>query len=61
VLSYDLWRNHFGADPAALGRTVLVDEQSLTVIGVAAPGFHGVEPERRTDVWVPSMMSTSAR
>ncbi len=56
VLSYDLWRNQFGADPAVLGSTVVVDEQTLTVIGVAAPGFHGVAPERRTDVWVPSMM-----
>jgi len=56
VLSYDLWRNRFGADPAVLGRTLLVDEQSLTVIGVAAPGFHGVAPERHTDVWVPAMM-----
>jgi predicted permease len=57
VLSYDLWRNHFAADPAVLGRTLLVDEQPLTVIGVAAPGFHGVAPERRTDVWVPFMMA----
>ncbi|MGB7762869.1 MAG: ABC transporter permease [Bryobacteraceae bacterium] len=57
VLGYDLWRNHFGADPGVLGRTVLVDEQALTVIGVAAPGFGGVELERRTDVWVPFLMS----
>jgi predicted permease len=58
VLSYDLWRNHFGADPAALGRTVLVDQQPLTVIGVAAPGFYGVELERRAEIWVPFMMSS---
>jgi predicted permease len=57
VLSYDLWRNHFAADSAVLGRTVVVDEQPLTVIGVAAPGFHGVAPERHTEVWVPFMMS----
>jgi predicted permease len=57
VLGYDVWRNRFGADPAVLGRTVLVDEQPLTVIGVAAPGFRGVELERRADVWVPFMMS----
>ncbi|MGO9232443.1 MAG: ADOP family duplicated permease [Bryobacteraceae bacterium] len=57
VLGYDLWRNRFGADPAVLGRTVLVDDQPLTVIGVASPGFRGVEVERRTEVWVPFMMS----
>jgi predicted permease len=56
VLSYDLWRNRYGADPGILGGKILVDEQPFTVIGVAAPGFHGVEVERRTEVWVPAMM-----
>src|ERR1017187_7629347 len=56
VLSYDLWRNRYGADPGILGGKILVDEQPLTVIGVAAPGFHGVEVERRAEVWVPAMM-----
>ncbi len=57
VLGYDLWRNRFGADPAVLGRTVVVDEQPLTVIGVAAPGFRGLHLERPTGVWAPFMMS----
>jgi predicted permease len=57
VLNYDFWRNRFGADPAVLGRTLLVDEQPLTVIGVAAPGFRGVEVERHPEVWVPAMMN----
>ncbi|HTS61165.1 MAG TPA: ABC transporter permease [Candidatus Acidoferrales bacterium] len=57
VLSYDLWRNQYGADPGVLGAKILVDEQLLTVIGVAAPGFHGVEVERRAEIWVPAMMS----
>ena len=57
VLSYDLWRNQYGADPAHPGAKILVDEQPLTVIGVAAPGFHGVEVERRAEVWVPFMMA----
>ena len=56
ALSYDLWLNRFGGDPAVLGSTVLVDDDALTVIGVAAPGFRGVEVERRTQVWVPLMM-----
>jgi predicted permease len=57
VLSYDLWNNRYAADPAILGAKILVDEQPLVVIGVAAPGFHGVEVERRAQVWVPAMMS----
>ncbi len=57
VLSYDFWKNRFGADPGVLGRKLLVDEQSLTVIGVAAPGFRGVEVEHHPEVWVPAMMN----
>jgi predicted permease len=56
VVSYDLWRNLYGADPGILGVKILVDDQPFTVIGVAAPGFRGVEVERRAEVWVPAMM-----
>jgi len=56
VIGYDLWRNRFGADPGVLGRRIMVDEEPLTVIGVAAPGFRGLEVERRTEIWVPYMM-----
>ena len=56
VLSYEFWQNRFGADPAILGRTLLVDDQPLTVIGVAAPGFRGVEVEHHPEIWVPAMM-----
>ena len=57
VLSYDLWRNRYGGDPGILGGKILVDEQPFTVIGVASPGFHGVQVERRAEVWVPAMMA----
>ncbi|MGA2574898.1 MAG: ABC transporter permease [Bryobacteraceae bacterium] len=56
VVSYDFWRNRLALDPAVLGRVLKVDEQPLTVIGVAAPGFHGVEVESRAEMWVPAMM-----
>ncbi len=57
VLSYDCWRNRYGGDPAELGATIVVDEKPLTVIGVAAPGFHGIQVERSTDVWEPVTMA----
>jgi len=56
VLSYDFWRSRFGLDPGVLGRVLMVDEQPLTVVGVAAAGFHGVEVEHRADIWAPTMM-----
>jgi putative ABC transport system permease protein len=36
ILGYRLWRERFGADPAAVGKSVLLDGQSQTIIGVMA-------------------------
>ncbi|MBS1855533.1 MAG: ABC transporter permease, partial [Acidobacteria bacterium] len=57
VISYDLWRNRYGADPNILGTGILLREKPYTIVGVAAPGFHGVEFERRAEVWAPAMMA----
>src|SRR4029434_9314696 len=43
VLSHDLWRNSFGSDPAAVGRSIILNRQSYQVVGVAPEGFRGVE------------------
>jgi len=56
VLSYDFWQRRFGGDRSVLGRTMTVERQTLTVIGVAARGFHGVEVDHNTDLWEPLMM-----
>lgn len=45
VLSDDTWRNNFAADPKILGTTIRVNQQPLTVIGIAAPAFRGTELE----------------
>lgn len=57
VLSYDFWRKRFGLDPAVLGRVLMAGEQPLTVIGVARPGFRGVEVDHQADMWTPIMMN----
>ena len=42
VLSQDLWRTAFAADPGIVGRTVQLNRQRVTVAGVAARGtFNG--------------------
>jgi predicted permease len=56
VLSYDYWRSRFAGDPAALGKTVVVNGRDMTVLGVAAPGFSGVELEFVPQIFVPMMM-----
>jgi putative ABC transport system permease protein len=53
VISYRLWREQLHGDPDILGKQVLFDEQSYSVIGVAPPGFRGVIPPLTVDLWVP--------
>ncbi len=43
ILTHELWQNSFGADPAIIGKTVLLDERSHTIVGVLPPGFQFVE------------------
>lgn len=53
VLSHGCWKRVFGSDPSIVGRDVMVNGETLTVIGVAPPGFHGTELEQRADVFLP--------
>lgn len=39
MIGEDLWRRHFGADPAAIGRTIKVNGEDYTVIGVVPSLF----------------------
>src|SRR6185436_1036175 len=43
VLSYDYWRNRFGGDPNVLGKTIIANNHSLTIVGVSQAGFDGVD------------------
>jgi len=55
VLSDRYWRSHYGADPSIVGRTIRINQHELTVVGVAAPEFHGSMPVVAFDLWVPYM------
>ncbi len=56
VLGHGFWTRHFGADPGVVGRAVRVNDHAMTIVGVAPPGFHGVEVGQSVDVYVPVMM-----
>jgi len=55
VLSNDLWRSRFGADPSIVGKSVSLNRAKFVVIGVAAPGFGGLDPWP-SEFWAPLMM-----
>jgi putative ABC transport system permease protein len=50
VLSHALWRTKFGADPAIIGRSITLNSEAFTVIGVM-PARFAFPPE--IDVWMP--------
>jgi putative ABC transport system permease protein len=42
VLGHGIWERRFGRDPQVLGRTILVDGEPHTIVGVMPPGFRFV-------------------
>ena len=54
VLSYGFWKRRFQSNASVLGKTILYDETPYTVVGIARPGFTGIEPQVSVDVWVPA-------
>ena len=55
ILSDRLWRTVFGGDANVLGRKVVLDDQTYSVIGVMPPGFSF--PRREVELWVPLVLS----
>jgi predicted permease len=58
VLSYSFWRSYFDGDRTIVSRTIALNNQTMTVIGVAQPGFDGVNLGVPAKVFVPIMMKT---
>jgi predicted permease len=56
ILSYGYWQSRFAGDASVLNRSVHVNGQPMTIVGVTAPGFQGVEVGRPVDVFVPMAM-----
>ena len=56
VLSYGYWTRHFGSDPNILNKQLAVNGNSLTVVGVARPGFAGVQVGQIPDLFIPITM-----
>jgi putative ABC transport system permease protein len=55
VLGHDLWARYFGADPGIVGGRIILNDVSLTVIGVAPAGFRGLTGA--AELWFPQAMA----
>jgi predicted permease len=56
VLSHSFWETRLGSDPAAVGATIVVNGQSMTILGIAPRGFEGTTLGARPQVYVPISM-----
>ncbi|HEX8144777.1 MAG TPA: ABC transporter permease [Pyrinomonadaceae bacterium] len=49
VLAHGLWQRRFGADPSIIGRSLMLNDESFTVVGVMPPDFQ--YPDKATELW----------
>ena len=59
MISYALWQQRFGGAPDIIGRTVRLDGEPRTIVGVAPAGF--VPLLRTGDVWLPLPLTAADR
>src|ERR1041385_7275400 len=57
VLSYPYWHTHFHDDPSVVGRSVRLSNYSVTILGVAPPGFRGTFVGFSPSFMVPIMLA----
>jgi predicted permease len=53
VLSWSAWNSYFGADPNIVGKSVRINKQPYTIVGVTQQGFYGTEKIAQPDLFVP--------
>jgi len=56
VLGYDYWVRRFNRDPGVLGKSILVNNYPMTIVGVSAAGFAGLDPTSAPQIRVPILM-----
>jgi predicted permease len=56
VVGHDFWQSQFGGDPLLAGKTIRLNNQRYTVVGVAPSGFRGTNAPFAPAVWLPVMM-----
>jgi putative ABC transport system permease protein len=52
VVTDKTWRTRFGADPAVVGRSIRLNNQPVTVVGIGPRGFNGEAGAISTDFWL---------
>src|SRR5215210_6332420 len=58
IISYGIWQRRFGADPGLVGKTVALNGDTYTVVGVAPQSFNF---PGRSEVWTPALLQQDKR
>jgi len=62
LLSHGLWQRRFGADPTVVGRTLTINGNQVTVVGVMPQGFQLQFPtSMQVEMWLPMRIDTAAQ
>ena len=61
VLSYAYWKTRFAGSPGIIGQTLRINNYPITVVGVAQPGFEGMEPGLPVQIFIPMSMAADVR
>ena len=61
VVSWSFWRQKLGGDPAAVGRTLQLNGQEVTIIGVAPENFNGLVLGSSPEIWLPKGLHAALR
>lgn len=56
VISHSFWQSAFSGDPALIGKTVLLNDNPFTIIGVTPEGFTGTDLGSSPEIFVPLPM-----
>ncbi|MFY9556005.1 MAG: ABC transporter permease [Blastocatellia bacterium] len=56
VITYNCWQKRFGGAPETVGKNVIVNGRSFSIIGIAQKGFQGSEISYVPEMWFPIMM-----
>jgi predicted permease len=59
VLSYDYWVSRFASDRNVIGKKILINDSPITIVGVSAAGFAGIDPAQSPQIRVPILMKTA--
>ena len=53
IITYALWQRKFGAAPDVVGRTLVVDNRAMEIVGILPSDFSFLTFPSKTDIWIP--------